>query len=265
MQESPHANLYRRYVDLPEGQIHMHERAGCEPAIVFLHQTASSAKSYDLLLACIDLPNRLVAIDTPGFGGSFDPCGKPEIMNYRHWMFAACDGLNLGPFHLFGHHTGASLAIDMAHAAPERVLSLMLLGPVFMTDEERREFEAGYEKPIEPRRDGGHLLENWNYAANFNRDCSVELLQQEVVAMLRAWRGRAQAYRAVARHDTGLLTQDLYLPVLLLTSPDDFFHDTFNRAIDLFPTAKIVQVGGGNFQPSADPDGLARAIGAFFD
>jgi pimeloyl-ACP methyl ester carboxylesterase len=265
MTAKPEPNLHKRYVDLADGQVHVHQRAGCEPALVFLHQTASSATSFDQLMACSRLPNRMVAVDAPGFGGSFDPPGRPSMSDYARWVLEACNGLGLGRVHLFGHHTGASLAIEMAAMAPERVLSLMLAGPVFMTEAERREFEAAYQKPIAPRRDGSHLLENWNYAAKFNPDCPVELLQQEVVAMLRAWRGRAQAYRAVARHDPYAGAQGLELPVLLLTSPDDFFHDSFDRAVAAFPHARVARVGGGNFQPSADPEGVARAIRDFLN
>lgn len=257
-------NLIRkRYADLPEGQVHVHERAGAAPPIIFLHQTASSAASFDDVLAVMRLPNRLIAIDTPGFGGSFDPPGTPDMGDYARWILATCDSLDTGPCHLVGHHTGASLAIEIACDAPARVLSLALVGPVFMTDAERSAFEDAYREPFAPRRDGSHLLENWNYAAMFNPDCPVEIVHREVVAMLRAWRGRVQAYRAVARHDTAARAEGVDQPVLLLTSPDDYFHATFDRAAAVFPDARIGTVGGGNFQPSADPEGVARAIADF--
>ena len=72
--------------------------------------------------------------------------------------------------------------------------------------------------------------------------------------MLRAWRGRPQAYRAVAEHETAAVLAGLALPVLLLTSPDDFFHASFDRAQSLLPDAPVA-VTGSNFQPTADPDG----------
>lgn len=256
-------SIRRAYLDLPEGQLHCHIREGGAPAIVFLHQTASSAGCYDPLLNALDVPNCLVAIDTPGFGGSFDPEGSPSMQDYTRWIVAGLDLLGIEAFHVFGHHTGASLAIELAVRHPDRVLSVMLAGPVFMTEEERADFLAHYSEPIRPRADGGHLLENWQYAAGYNADCPPELMHGEVVAMLRAWRGRAQAYSAVGHHDAAALVGGLRCPALLLTSPDDFFHATFDRAKALMPNAREAVTAGGNFQPTADPEGVARAIEGF--
>lgn len=256
--------IRKTYVDTPGGQVHVHSVDGIQPAIVFLHQTATSAASYDALLRVLDLPNQLVAIDTPGFGGSYDPPGWPTLGDYAAAVLSAIDALGIERFHLFGHHTGATLSIELGARVPERVLSLMLAGPVFMTPEERASFETDYSVPIGLQRDGSHLLTNWRYAADYNPDCDVELLHGEVIAMLRAWRGRPQAYRAVALHDSDAAMRQIRAAVLLLTSPDDFFHYAFDRAVALAPHAMVVETGGGNFQPGADAPGVARAIERFF-
>lgn len=255
--------ITKRYVDLPEGQLHVREVAGSEPAIVFLHQTACSAQSYDPLLAELALPNRLLALDTPGFGGSFDPEGWPSLEDYAAWLLAALDALGAERFHLFGHHTGSGLAMLLAARHPERVLSVMMAGAELMTPQERASFLDGLGEPLTPRADGSHLLENWNYAAHFNPGIDPELIHGEVLAMLRAWRARPQAYRAVAGCDTPALAPLIQAPVLLVTSPDDYFHAELDRARALFPKAPVATTGGGNFQPTADPHGVARAIERF--
>lgn len=255
--------IRKTYVDTPAGQVHCHIVDGVQPAILFLHQTATSAASYRPLLAALDLPNQLVAIDTPGFGESYDPEGWPTLEAYAAQIVATADALGINAFHLFGHHTGATLSIEIGARWPARVLSLMLAGPVFMTPEEQAAFEAEYRVPIALQRDGSHLLTNWNYASGYNPDCDLELLHGEVIAMLRAWRGRPQAYSAVAHHDSAAAMRAVTAPVLLLTSPDDFFHYGFDRAVALAPNATIVTTGGGNFQPGADAPGVARAIEAF--
>lgn len=253
----------KSYVDLADGQLHVREVAGSEPAIVFLHQTACSAQSYDPLLAELDVPNRLVAIDTPGFGGSFDPSGWPSVADYAAWIVQGIDGLGIGLFHVFGHHTGSSLAVYLAAHHPLRVLSIMLAGAELMTPEERRQFRKSHGEPIVPRHDGSHLQVNWDYAAGYNEGISAEIVHGEVVAMLRAWKARPQAYRAVAASDTPALATSLQAPVLLLTSPDDYFHAELERAKTAFPGATVATTGGANFQPTADPQGVARAVEAF--
>lgn len=85
--------IRKTYVDTPGGQVHAHIVDGIQPAIVFLHQTATSAASYDALLGALDMPNQLVAIDTPGFGGSYDPQGWPTLADYAAAVLAAIDAL----------------------------------------------------------------------------------------------------------------------------------------------------------------------------
>lgn len=258
--------IRKAYVDLADGQLHVREVAGREadaPAIVFLHQTACSAQSYDPLLAQLDVPGRLVAIDTPGFGGSFDPPGWPSLADYAGWILQGIDALGIGRFHVFGHHTGSSLAMMLAAEHPQRVASIMLAGAELMTPDERRHFEQTHGEPFAPQRDGSHLLTNWNYAAGFNEGIAVEIIHDEVVAMLRAWKARPQAYMAVAKSDTPAFAARVTAPVLLLTSPDDYFHAELDRAKAAFPGASVAVTGGANFQATADPKGVARAVEVF--
>ncbi|MCC2976539.1 alpha/beta hydrolase [Sphingomonas sp. PL-96] len=256
--------LRKAYVDLPDGQVHCRVVEGRDPAILFLHQTASSSASYVPLLRALRLPNRLVAIDTPGFGGSFDPEGDPSLADYAGWVVSVADGLGCDTFHIFGHHTGASLALHLGADLPRRVRSVILAGAEFMTVDEREALEAGLGTPLYPQADGSHLLANWSYAAQFNPGCDVELLHQEVLSMARAWRGRAQAYRAVARGDSVARARALACPALILTSPGDYFHAMVDRARAALPDAALAVTGGDNFQRSTDPDGVARAIEWFF-
>jgi len=72
-------SIRKAYVDIPEGQIHCHLVEGEGPPVVFLHQTALSAKTYDPLLRVLSVSNPLIALDTPGFGGSYDPDGWPTL------------------------------------------------------------------------------------------------------------------------------------------------------------------------------------------
>jgi pimeloyl-ACP methyl ester carboxylesterase len=253
----------RGYVDIAEGQIHVHQVGGCEPPILFLHQTASSARSFDPLLKAMPLPNRLIALDTPGFGGSYDPEGWPTLEAYAAQILAAADALGVDRFHLYGHHTGASLGIEIAAGAPDRVLSLMLSGPVFMTAGEREAFIADYRDPIMPQRDGSHLARNWSYAAGNNPSCDADILQDAVTDLLRAWRGRPQAYMAVAQHDTDVRARDVRAPTLLLTTEGDFFHYGFDRARAFFPRAATAQTSGDNFPATTRPGEVAEAIASF--
>lgn len=251
------------YVDTPDGQIHYREVAGTAPAIVFLHQTASSSSSFRRVMERLRLPNRLVALDTPGFGSSFAPRGWPPMADYARWTIEALDALRVRRFHVFGQHTGANVAGELAVRHPDRVRSVTLLGPVPMSAAERREFRKLLSEPIRPRADGAHLLENWGYAARYNPGCDPEIVHDEVVSMLRAWRGRPQAYRAVSFNDSLAVLRRIRAPVLLMTSPGDYFFPRFLEVCAARPDAAAATVGGDNFQPLLDPGGVARALEKF--
>jgi pimeloyl-ACP methyl ester carboxylesterase len=259
---SPRA-IERSYVNLPAGQMHLRQAAGTSPAIVFLHQTASAGSSFEAVMQRIRLPNRLIAIDTPGFGGSFDPRGWPSIARYAGWIVDTLDRLRARSVHLFGHHTGTNLAAEIDRRHPRRVRSLMLLGPAAMTSGEREEFREVFEKPIAPRADGSHLVENWNYARKFNPSCDLEVVHSEVVNMVRAWRGRPQAYRAVSFHDLERLLRRSATPLLMLASREDYFFPQLERLGRLRPDAVTRIVGGENFPTLADSAGVASAVTEF--
>ncbi len=251
------------YADTAWGQVHYRVVAGCAPAVVFLHQTASSSASFRFLLESLRLPNRLIALDTPGFGGSFDPPGWPSVGRYAAYAMAALDAMRVGRFHVFGHHTGANVAGEIALRYPRRVRSVTMLGPVPMDATERRAFRRALDQPIRPRADGGHLLQNWAYAFDHNPGCDPALLHGEVTSMLRAWRARPQAYRAVSFHDCPSVIRRIRVPLLLMSAPGDYFHSRFAEVCALRPDAATAIVQGDNFQPLRDPQGVARALERF--
>jgi pimeloyl-ACP methyl ester carboxylesterase len=255
--------VHKGYVDLDDGQVHYRERAGGEPAIILLHQTALSSRSFQPLLEAIRVPHRVIALDLPGFGNSFAPAGWPCMGQYADWVLAAMSRLGAGPVHLFGHHTGASVAVEIAHREPGRVRSLTLCGPVCFTDAERAHFREQFEAPLAPSPDGGHLLENWRYAAGNNAGVAAEVIHDQVVDMLLAWRARPQAYRAVADHDFASAFKSLKAPTLILTARGDYFEGHVGRCRALRRDVEVVTVGGGNLAPELDCAGTAHAIAQF--
>ena len=152
---------------------------------------------------------------------------------------------------------------DLAGRHPARGRSVTVLGRVPMSAAERGDFRKLLSTPIAPRPDGSHMLENWGYATQYNPGCDVEVQHDEVVSMLRAWRGRPQAYRAVSFNDSLAVLRKVRAPVMLMSSPGDYFHSRFLEVCAVRPDAEITTVGGDNFQPLLDPPGVARAIERF--
>src|SRR5437867_4491794 len=94
------------YAETPQGQVHYRERGEGQP-VVLLHQTASSGVMWERAMRLWPEGRHLIAMDTPGFGGSFKPSEQPGDMA---WYAARAadflDALDLERPHVIGHHTG---------------------------------------------------------------------------------------------------------------------------------------------------------------
>lgn len=256
-------NIRKGYADTRDGQVHYRRCGEGGLPIVLLQQTASSSQMYLRMMEALGRDRALVAFDTPGFGGSFDPPGRPSMPDYAGWIGEAIDALGLERFHVFGHHTGVCIGAELAAAHPARVASLMICGPLPLTAGERKEFSKTFGAPIAPTADGAYLLETWEYLRTLGADRELELHHREVVDTLRAWQGRAQAYSAVWDQDWTALYEKLACPLLLLCAEDDVLFPFFERARTLRPDAQAVVVGGANFEPDLDPEAICRAVRSF--
>jgi len=254
-------SIRKGYVDTRDGQIHYRVSAAAGPALVFLHQTASSSAMWEQIMQRLEGRCHMVALDTPGFGGSYDPgVVAPDIGYYRDAFLEALAGLGLEEFHLCGHHTGACVAVDIAARHPRRVLSLAIFGPVQLTAAEREEFRKHFSEPIAPRADGGHLQQTWDYLAGLGADRSLDLHHRELLDTVRAWRGRAAAYAAVWDQDFPSLYARVQCPTLIMAARDDVLWPYFERARRDRPEVRSVVLEGTNFEPDLDPDASSAAL-----
>ena len=86
-----------------------------------------------------------IAPDLPGFGRSQTLEEAPSIEGYREFVRALADDLGIDRFHLVGVSVGATVALDFAHRYPERVLKLVVQGPVWRATDLPRRFRFTYD------------------------------------------------------------------------------------------------------------------------
>ena len=137
-------------------------RQGKGPALVLLHAAPCSAKVMAPLQAMWSANFTTVAFDLPGFGFSDPP--DAEIVATAQLADIVADGirrLGLSRVTLYGRHTGAGVAVEIARRHPDLCHFILTDGyPVFAvpyTDERLAE----YLPAIEPQWDGGHLTWTW--------------------------------------------------------------------------------------------------------
>lgn len=191
--------IRKQYIDTTFGQIHV--RMAGQPTdcpIVLLHQTASSSVMFEQVMRLLCDDYWVIAPDTPGFGGSFRPNQAPSTFLYADTLRQALWNLGVKQCWLFGHHTGAAIAVQVAHDWPSMVRKLCLCGPPLMTDAQVAYFEQTLI-PFKPNNDYAQAV--WQRTASKAAQVDPVLLYREAVLTMQADVQLHHAYRAVFEQD----------------------------------------------------------------
>jgi len=106
-----------------------YREAGAGPALVLLHGIGSSSASWLFQLESL-AGYRLIAWDAPGYGASaFLSVAEPRPADYAQALHEFLERLLLKDVVLVGNSLGCLMAGAFAAAHPERVRSMLLLGP----------------------------------------------------------------------------------------------------------------------------------------
>lgn len=159
--------MKRAYLSTGIGQIHLYEHGQGE-AVLMLHETPRSARSFAPLMQALGSRYRSIAPDNPGFGMS-DPLPEDATMeSLARVMVEVLDGLQIERAHLIGFHTGNKIAAAMAAHHPDRVAKTVLIGMTHSLVVSRRARNAAIMEIVrrhfggfEPTADGSHLLRTW--------------------------------------------------------------------------------------------------------
>ncbi|MFC6677157.1 alpha/beta fold hydrolase [Nonomuraea ferruginea] len=229
--------MERRFVTVNGRQVH-YARAGRGLPVVLLHASPGDWRPLRELAAELARSFTVYALDTPGHGGSDPlPAPDPDMAGYGAALGETLTALGLERVHLYGTHTGAKIALSLAAARPELVVSLVLDGVGVSTPEERADQLAHYLPPVEPRSDGGHLVAAWHQVRNMflywpwydERAASrltavpppASYLHEVTTGLLEAGANYPLAYRAAFTCDPVPLLARLTVPTLVLASPAD--------------------------------------------
>ena len=260
--------IKKAYVDTREGQIHYRHTSGSDhlTPLVMIHQTTSSSVMFEAIMMRLSQHYHMIAPDFPGYGNSFVPENVPDIGYYSDAIIEGLNTMGIIDFHLFGHHTGGGIALDMAVRFPDRVKSLSIVGPVYISEEERVDLRAITTELVDqltPKADGSHLLAGWKMLEIYGAHASVELHHREALIHLKAWKGCRQAFNAIVNQDFAGMFDRVSGPLLILCSPDDVLWPYFVKAREARPDAESVIIKGRDYECDLDPDGVANAVHLF--
>ena len=271
-------SVKKGYVDTSESQqLHYRYVVPKETksgAIVFLHKSASSSKSYEkLMLHYASKGFSCYALDMPGFGESFDPTpaqvediGRTGTEWFAAIFMTALDRLGVSEqrFHIIGHHSGASLATQIAASYPDLVQSICQIGATTIGYDERQRMREIFLVPFnEPVADGTHLQKTWEYLGKMGVGDDLELRQREAIDHIRAWRGRMLIYGAVWNQDAETLFMKVQCPILVLCAMDDVLWEHMENVNKLRTDVQTGTISGANFSTELDVMGIVREWDAF--
>ena len=190
---------------------------------------------------------------------------RSQLGYYVETLLEALQNLGIPAFHLFGHHTGAAIACEMAVTAPERVRSVMMVGPVYMDAAERQRWRQEFIDPLVIQADGSHLGKIWKRVQSLDPNPASSLCHREAVDNLHAGERYHEAYLAVFNQDFPALLRQVACPLLLLCGGEDVLLLYFKPACEVRPDAKSLELPGGTYVVDEYPDVLASTIRTFLE
>jgi haloalkane dehalogenase len=262
------ARITKGYVDTPRGQVHYRtagERGDRLP-IVMLHQTASSSVMFEALMERLADDYFIFCPDTPGFGQSFLPEERGSIALYAESLLAACRAEGIERCWLFGHHTGATIAVEMLRQAPAFSEKLALSGPCLLSKEAAADLAAGTQGMV-LAEDGSHFSTVWDRIQSKDADAPLEIRHREAVLTLVAGTRWAEGYHAVfeASDEFAQGLRALALPTLVFAGDKDTVFNLLEPIyLALREGTKAVIPGQTTYSCDRAPDEVSKLLRNFF-
>jgi len=254
----------RGYVDGLWGQVH-YRVVGAGPPLLLLHQVPwSSAQYFKALPVLAARGMRVIALDTPGYGMSDPPPGRPSIEDHADNLARVLERLELDRPAIAGHHTGALIAGCFASRHPGRVAKCVIDNPPFWTPAEREERQRKLGNVQKPRPGGQHFVDRWSMIRERgDPDWSDESVHLAVLSYFNSGPHAELGYWAAYRYEFAPDLANIGPPTLLLACRRDRLFPYAERVRALRPDFAYVELDGGVAMQLERPADWAAPIASF--
>lgn len=220
--------------------------AGSGPAVLLLHGSPNTADALRPLIDALRGDFLVIAPDTPGNGAS-DPLPGHSLgaVAYADALAGLLDALRLPVVAVYGFHTGAVFAAELARRHAARVSCVVCEGYPLWTAGEARELADGYLPPLVPAADGAHLASVWSRVIDqtwyfpwhirdaerrIDRDAGdIDQLHTRAMDLLRAGDHYRAPYAAALQADGAARLAALRTPTLVTASSGDILRSHLER------------------------------------
>ena len=158
----------RAFVRIKEGQVHYRTCGPCADnknlTLYMIHASPAASNNLVPLIGELGASRRIIAPDTLGFGDSPPPTQEvPNAEDYAESVIRVMDALGLETCDVFGSHTGAHIACELAILYPDRVRRLVFDGIGMFSEKDKNDFLTNYAPEVQPDEFGQHLIWAWNF------------------------------------------------------------------------------------------------------
>ncbi len=232
------------------GQVHYLEAGAANESrtpLYCLHATAYSGETFVPLMRLMARNRRVVALDTPGYGSSASPGEQVDISQYAHAIAEAIRATqkaseNRKPVDIFGYHTGALIAIELAVLYPELVNRMVLNGIPFFEGSDAIEWRRKLVHETTLGESFDQFRHRWDYFVT-QRASAMPLARafQNFVDELRSYPRDWWAHKALFEYDARnrLPLVKSRVRVINIGSPLSVFS---SNAAALMPLASVVEL-----------------------
>jgi len=244
--------LTRRYVGAPGRQVHLIEggrpdaSTPPQPPLACLHAAPCSGVSFTPFLNAMAKRRHVLALDTPGYGASDRPEQRLDIGGYADILGEALDqaveGAGDERIDLFGHSTGALIAVELARRRPDRIRRLALMSVPYFVGAEQAVWRHRLARPHALTDDLNQLEARWRVLV-VDREWGVSLERgfEAFVDELRAYPHDWWAHDAAFDFDVETAFAEVQQPALVL-NPANTLAQASRRAAWALPDGQLVDL-----------------------
>lgn len=279
----PGTAVWHEHRDTAAGRVHLRRAGSSGPPVLVLPTGGGSSAQFAPVVSGLARSRTVVAVDWFGNGLSEQLDRTANAATLAEEAFAVADALGWDVFDLWGSHTGACVALEMAVTRPERIGRAVLEAPVMVTPQFREELLASYFPDLAPHPFGLHVQQAWHwrrdmfmywpwYAVEHTATRalgvpSAEDLQLYAVGILQSGTTYDGAYRAGFGYDTRSRLPLLRVPAILTAGPDDMLANALDDAASLVPDGllQIRPTPTTMWWPAPDPQAAEQTLAVYRD
>ena len=163
------AIVRKGFVAVPHGEVHF-RYAGRGPTVVLLHDSPRSSVLHAQNVEWLSDEFTVIALDTPGYGSSTPlPIDQPEIPDFSRALAGTLAALGIEHCAIYGFHSGAKIALQLAVDHPELAALAVLDGLSLPAQAPAEDFLRTYLLPFTPTIDGDYIARQWSKLLDFHR------------------------------------------------------------------------------------------------